>query len=202
MPVVPRNLPTKYWLNMTEEKGVIKALAWLPWQLNYHSNKVAGWCQGISMSSIDSIRLKKKVVTKVLPWLLWQLSYHSNVVVVWCLSCRWISIPNSDSTWRKKKELLRFHHGCHGNWVTISTGWLMPVVSRNLHTKYWLITVEDKGVIKVSPWLPWQLCYYSNEVVGWCLSCQGTSMPNTDAISLKEKKLLRFTLVTMAIELP
>ena len=32
----------------------------------------------------------------------------------------------------------------------------MSVVPRNLHTKYKLNTNLDKGVMKVSLWLPWQ----------------------------------------------
>ena len=40
----------------------------------------------------------------------------------------------------------------------------MPVVSRDLHTKYEINRTEDKEVIEVSLWLPWQLSFHSNEV--------------------------------------
>ena len=44
--------------------------------------------------------------------------------------------------------------------------WLVPIVSGNLHSKYQLNMAQDKGVIEVSLWLPWQPSYYSNEVSG------------------------------------
>ena len=67
-------------------------------------------------------------------------------------------MPNIDSIRLKKKELLRF---CPGSW-------LMPVMARNLRTKFGLNMTKGKGkgVIKVSPWLPWQLSYHNNEVNG------------------------------------
>ena len=42
MHLVSKKLHTKYELNMTQNKGVIEVLSWLPWQLGYHSNKVCG----------------------------------------------------------------------------------------------------------------------------------------------------------------
>ena len=192
MPVVPRNLHAKYWLNVTEEKGVINVSPWLPWKLSYHSNSVVVWClscQGTSIPNIDSIWLKKKV----LAWLPWQLSYHSNEVAGWWLSCQGISMPNIDSIWLKKKELLRFCPGCYGNWVTIATLQLADAChAEEPPCQLWTQHDERKGVIKVSPWLPWQLSCHNNVVDCWCLSCQGTSMPNTDSIWLKKRKLLRF----------
>ena len=68
----------------------------------------------------------------------------------------------------------------------------MPIVPRNLHTKYGLNTTSDNGIIKVSLWLPWQLSNLSNEVVGQCLLCQGTSIPHMEPIRLKTKELLSF----------
>ena len=87
MLVVPRNLHTKYLLNTTEEKGVIKVSLWLPWQLSYYSNEVHD---------------------------LWVLSQRT-------------SIPNMNSMRLKTKELLRFQSGCHGNWVTIATRYVVDV---------------------------------------------------------------------------
>ena len=40
----------------------------------------------------------------------------------------------------------------------------MHIVSKNLHTTYELNATQNKGVIEVLSWLPWQLGYHSNEV--------------------------------------
>ena len=40
----------------------------------------------------------------------------------------------------------------------------MPIVSRDLLTKYELNRTLDKEVIDVSLWLPWQPSFHSNEV--------------------------------------
>ena len=42
----------------------------------------------------------------------------------------------------------------------------MRIVSKNLHTKYELNATQNKGVINVLSWLPWQLDCHSNEVYG------------------------------------
>ena len=34
MHIVSKNLHTKYELNVTQNKGVIESLSWLPWQLD------------------------------------------------------------------------------------------------------------------------------------------------------------------------
>ena len=70
--------------------------------------------------------------------------------------------------------------------------WLIRIVSKNLHTKYELNATQNKGVIEVLSWLPWQLGYHSNEAYGWCLSSQRTSLPNLKSVRLKTKELLRF----------
>ena len=42
-----------------------------------------------------------------------------------------------NSNQRKTKELLTFHSGCHGNWVTIAMRYVPDAYcSRNLHVKY------------------------------------------------------------------
>ena len=188
MLVVPRNLHAKYWLNTTEEKGVIKVLPWLLWQLSYHSN-VAVWLMPALPRNLHTKfglnMTKEKGVIKVSPWLPWQLSYHNNEVIGWCLLCQGISIPNIVWIQLKTKELLMFHLGCHGNCVTIATRWLADAC----HAKYWLNMTEEKEVIKVSLWLPWQLSYHSNKVVGWCLLCQGAFIPNIDWIPLEAREL-------------
>ena len=42
MRIVSKSPHTKYELNVTQNKGVIEVLSWLPWQLGYHSNEVYG----------------------------------------------------------------------------------------------------------------------------------------------------------------
>ena len=69
---------------------------------------------------------------------------------------------------------------------------LVPIVSKTLHIKYELNTTENKGVIKVWIWLPWQPGYHSNEVPYRCLLSQRPSMPNLKSVGLKAKELLGF----------
>ena len=38
--------------------------------------------------------------------------------------------------------------------------WLMRIFSKNFYTKYELNTTQNKGVIEVLSWLPWQLGMY------------------------------------------
>ena len=68
----------------------------------------------------------------------------------------------------------------------------MHTVSKNLHTRYELNATQNKGVIVILSWLPWQLNWHSNEVNGWCLLSQRISMPNLKSVRLKTKELLRF----------
>ena len=59
----------------------------------------------------------------------------------WCLLSQRTSIPNMNSVRLKTKDLLTFHSGCHGSWVTIEARYvLMLIVPKNLHTKYELNT--------------------------------------------------------------
>ena len=177
---MPRNLNTKYWLNVTEEKGVINVSPWLPW-------KQSNWLMPVMPRNVHTKywlnTTEEKGVMKILAWLPWQLSYHSNEVAGWCLSCQGISMPNIDSIGLKKgviKATELPQQRC---------SWLML---GNLCTKFGLNMTKEKGVIKISSWLPWQLSYHNNEVIGWCLLCQGTSIPNIDSIQFKTKELLRF----------
>ena len=59
----------------------------------------------------------------------------------------------------------------------------MPIVPRNLHSKYELNTAKDKGISEVSLWLPWQPNYHSNEVRG------DVYRPNKNLIRLKANVL-------------
>ena len=55
-----------------------------------------------------------------------------------------------DSIKLKKKELLTYHCGCHGNLVTIAMRFVSNVYCpKNLHTKYGLNTTQYKGVIDI-----------------------------------------------------
>ena len=118
---------------------------------------------------------------------------HSNKVRGWSLSSQGSFIPNMTSIRLRTNELSRSHCGCHGNWVTIAMRYVaVCILSKNLHTKYELNTTQKKGVIEVLSWLPWQLECHSNEVCGWCLSSQGSFIPNMTSIRLKTKKLSRF----------
>ena len=38
--------------------------------------------------------------------------------------------------------------------------WLMPIIPRNLHSKYELNIIKDKEVVEASLWLPWQMSYH------------------------------------------
>ena len=72
----------------------------------------------------------------------------------------------------------------------------MPVIPRNLHTKYWLNMTEEKGVMKVSAWLPWQLSYYSNKIVGSCLLCQGTSIQAISGKNFSQSEYVAFSTIS------
>ena len=72
--------------------------AWLPWQPEWNINNAF-----VILSS-------------------WQRpSFHGNEVWGWSLLSQRTSIPNVDSIWLKKKDLLSYRCGCHGNLVTIAT---------------------------------------------------------------------------------
>ena len=61
------------------------------------------------------------------------------------------SVPNMDAIGLKTKELLTYHYGCHGNLVIIATRYVADAYCpKELHTKYGLITNQDKGVIDTS----------------------------------------------------
>ena len=64
---------------------------------------------------------ENKGVSDILVWLPWYLTYHSDKVSAWCLLLQGTSMPNMNSNWFKRKELLRFHSGCDGNWITLAT---------------------------------------------------------------------------------
>ena len=67
----------------------------------------------------------------------------------------------------KAKELLRFHFGCHGNQVTIAMSYVADAYHpKEPHTICELNGSQNKGVIEVSLWLPWQLSYHSNMLCG------------------------------------
>ena len=58
-----KKAPYQIWPQYDLKQGGIKVSFWLPWQPNYHSNGVGGWCllsQGTSTPNMDSIRLKTK----------------------------------------------------------------------------------------------------------------------------------------------
>ena len=60
---------------------------------------------------------------------------------------------NVDSIWLKTKELLTYHYGYHSDLVTIAKRmWLMPIILRNVHTKYELSRTQDKRVIYITLW--------------------------------------------------
>ena len=65
----------------------------------------------------------------------------------------------------------------------------MSFVLRKLYIKNKLNMTWEEWVIGISLLLPWQLSYHSNEVCGWCLLSQVSTMPNMKLIWLKTKEL-------------
>ena len=120
---------------------------------------------------------------------------HGNLVAVEmrCMLPQETFTGHMKSVWFKTIELLRFHSGCHGNLVTTATRYVTDAYClRKPCCEIWTQYDLRQRRIEVSLWLPWQPSYHGIQVCGWCLSSQGTSMPNMSSIQLKAKELLMF----------
>ena len=122
MHIVSKNLHTKYELNVTQNKGVIESLSWLPWQLDCHSKAVYGWCllsQRTSMPYLKSVRLKTKEL----------LRFHSGchiMTISLVLNRNVVSaardlVPTSKKTFTFHK-LYRWNFGSYQRQVFLHTG--------------------------------------------------------------------------------
>ena len=112
-------------------------------------------------------------------------------------------IQHMNSIRLNTKQLLKFYSGCHGNWVTVATRYvLMPFIPRKLHTKCELNSTVNNGVTDISLWLPWYLSYHSNEVHGCAYHSKEPPYQTLIRFDLRLMSYWGFTLAAMTTKLP